>query len=42
MTTITQKELEAAYTEMSNDEKREIEALEWSESLISDIEPTRD
>jgi predicted CopG family antitoxin len=30
-------ELEAAYREMAQDEAREAEALEWSESLIGDI-----
>ena len=31
-------ELEAAYQRMSQDHTREIEALEWSEALIGDID----
>jgi hypothetical protein len=31
-------DLDAAYAEMAKDEQREAEALEWSESLIGDID----
>ena len=32
------RDLEAAYREMAADEQREAEALEWSESLIGDVQ----
>ena len=35
---VVKEELEAAYAEMAKDEKREQEALEWSENLITDIQ----
>lgn len=34
---LRQRELEAAYREMANDEAAEGEALEWSEALLGDI-----
>lgn len=33
---VTTENLDAAYEEMSKEEKREQEALEWSEGLIGD------
>ncbi len=33
---LTDEDLDAAYREMSREEKREQEALDWSESLIGD------
>ncbi len=33
---VTTEDLDAAYEEMSKEEKREQEALEWSEALIGD------
>ncbi len=33
---VVEDELEAAYREMAADEDREVEALEWSENLITD------
>ncbi len=35
------KNIEKAYRQMSKDEAREKEALEWSEGLIGDIDETR-
>ena len=32
------RDLEAAYREMAADEQREAEALQWSESLIGDVQ----
>lgn len=34
---VVKKELEASYRQMAKDEKREKNALEWSENLIQDI-----
>jgi predicted CopG family antitoxin len=34
---ISREHLEAAYREMANDEKREAEALAWSEGTIQDL-----
>ena len=34
---VVKKNLEKAYREMAADEKREAEALEWSEGLIGDV-----
>ncbi len=34
---ITEEDLDAAYREMSLEEKREQDALEWSEGLIGDF-----
>ncbi|MDQ3634736.1 MAG: addiction module antitoxin [Acidobacteriota bacterium] len=34
---VVKEELEDAYREMSLDEEREAEALEWSESTIGDV-----
>ena len=34
---VLNRNLEAAYREMSAEEGRESEALEWSESLIGDV-----
>ena len=34
---VVDDQLEEAYREMAADEQREAEALEWAESLISDI-----
>lgn len=31
------KELDAAYRDMARDQKREAEALEWSEATIGDV-----
>jgi predicted CopG family antitoxin len=31
------KDLEAAYRQMAEDERREAEALEWSESTLGDV-----
>lgn len=30
-------ELDTAYKQMAEDEKREVEALEWAEALIIDV-----
>jgi len=35
---VLKNDLEAAYREMAADERREAEALEWSEGLVGDIE----
>lgn len=34
---VLHKELEAAYRQMAQDEKRESEAFEWSEATIGDV-----
>ena len=34
---VTDEDLDAAYEAMSKDERREVEALEWSEGLIGDL-----
>ena len=34
---VVKQKLEAAYREMAADESREAEALEWTESTISDV-----
>jgi predicted CopG family antitoxin len=34
---VVKKDLEKAYREMAADEKREAEALEWSEGLVGDV-----
>lgn len=34
---VLKQDLDAAYKEMSEDEAREIEALDWSEATIGDI-----
>jgi len=34
---VTDQDLEDGYAKMAQDEKREAEALEWSEALISDV-----
>ncbi len=34
---ISQQHLEAAYEEMARDEKREAEALAWSEGTVGDV-----
>lgn len=34
---VLEKDLEAAYQRMAEDEAREAEALEWSEGLIGDV-----
>lgn len=34
---VLEKDLEAAYQRMAEDEAREAEALEWSEALIGDV-----
>ncbi len=31
------EDLDAAYREMAQDEKRETEALEWAEAIIGDV-----
>ena len=31
------EDLDAAYREMAQDEKREAEALEWAEAIIGDV-----
>lgn len=38
---VLHQDLIAAYQEMALDEKREKEALDWSESLIGDIHDTK-
>jgi hypothetical protein len=35
---VVRKKLEASYREMAAEESREAEALEWSESTISDVQ----
>ena len=34
---IAEQDLEAAYREMADDEKREADALEWSEAMLGDV-----
>ncbi|HEU0144073.1 MAG TPA: hypothetical protein VFQ47_04745 [Nitrososphaera sp.] len=34
---VTNQELDAAYHQMAQDEKREAEALEWAEATIGDV-----
>lgn len=34
---ILEKELEAAYYQMAEDEERETEAFEWAEALVEDV-----
>lgn len=34
---VQDQKLEAAYEQMAQDEEREVEALEWSESTIGDV-----
>lgn len=34
---VTNRDLEAAYAEMAEDEEREAEALEWAEVTIGDV-----
>jgi hypothetical protein len=34
---VLNRNLEAAYKQMSLDEKRESEALEWSEAMMGDV-----
>lgn len=34
---VTNRDLEAAYAEMAEDEEREAEALEWAEATIGDV-----
>ena len=34
---VLERDLEAAYQQMAQDEERESEAFEWSESLIEDV-----
>ena len=34
---VLHKDLEAAYEQMAQDEKREAEALEWAEATIGDV-----
>lgn len=35
---VVDKDLEAAYREMAQDETREADALEWSEGIIGDVD----
>ncbi|HDP95983.1 MAG TPA: addiction module antitoxin [Candidatus Aminicenantes bacterium] len=35
---VVEEELEKAYTEMARDERREAEALEWSENLVPELQ----
>ena len=37
---VVPQDIEAAYRDMSADQTREQEALEWSEGLLSDLPPT--
>lgn len=34
---VINRELEAAYKQMANDEEREAEALEWAEATVGDV-----
>ena len=34
---VTNQELDAAYRQMAQDEKREAEALEWAEATVGDV-----
>lgn len=34
---VTNRDLEAAYAEMAEDEEREAEALEWAEATVGDV-----
>ncbi len=34
---VVQPDLEAAYAEMAQDEKREATALEWAEAMVGDV-----
>lgn len=35
---VVRQKLDAAYREMAADEERELEALEWAESTVSDVQ----
>lgn len=39
---VVQEDLSAGYAAMAQDEAREAEALEWSESMIGDVNPEAD